>query len=126
MTCQTLACVADYDLPVIAVIFDNRSLGMVKQWQDMFYNKRYKDVEYNDRTDLVKLSEAFGVEAVRVESYDELLTVVKRAVRAGTALTVDVPVDQGELVFPMVPPGKWLKDVKLPPGFSIMTSMKSL
>jgi acetolactate synthase-1/2/3 large subunit len=92
----------------------------------MFYNKRYKDVEYNDRTDLVKLSEAFGVEAVRVESYDELLTVVKRAVRAGTALTVDVPVDQGELVFPMVPPGKWLKDVKLPPGFSIMTSMKSL
>jgi thiamine pyrophosphate-dependent acetolactate synthase large subunit-like protein len=51
---------------------------------------------------------------------------VKRAVRAGTALTVDVPVDQGELVFPMVPPGKWLKDVKLPPGFSIMTSMKSL
>jgi acetolactate synthase I/II/III large subunit len=125
MTCQTLACVADYDLPVIAVIFDNRSLGMVKQWQDMFYNKRYKDVEYNDRTDLVKLSEAFGVEAVRVESYDELLTVVKRAVRAGTALTVDVPVDQGELVFPMVPPGKWLKDVKLPPGFDLTQKVLS-
>ncbi|MEM1952174.1 MAG: biosynthetic-type acetolactate synthase large subunit [Candidatus Caldarchaeum sp.] len=119
MTCQTLACVADYDLPVITVIFDNRSLGMVKQWQDMFYNKRYKDVEYNDRTDLVKLSEAFGVEAVRVESYDELLKVVTRAARTNTALTVDVPVDVGELVFPMVPPGKWLEDVKLPPGFDL-------
>ncbi|MEM4190039.1 MAG: biosynthetic-type acetolactate synthase large subunit, partial [Candidatus Caldarchaeum sp.] len=72
MTCQTLACVADYQLPVITIIFDNRSLGMVKQWQDMFYDKRYKDVEYNDRTDLVKLSESFGGEAGRVESYDEL------------------------------------------------------
>ncbi len=119
MTCQTLACVADYELPVITVIFDNRSLGMVKQWQDMFYNKRYKDVEYNDRTDLVKLSEAFGVEAVRVESYDELLKAVMRAVRTNSALTVDVPVDTGELVFPMVPPGRWLEDVKLPPGFDL-------
>lgn len=123
MTCQTLACVSDYDLPVITVIFDNRSLGMVKQWQDMFYNKRYKDVEYNDRTDLVKLSEAFGVEAVRVESYDELLKVVMRAVRTNSALTVDVPVDTGELVFPMVPPGRWLEDVKLPPGFDLSQRM---
>lgn len=123
MTCQTLACVADYELPVITVIFDNRSLGMVKQWQDMFYNKRYKDVEYNDRTDLVKLSEAFGVEAVRVESYDELLKAVMRAVRTNSALTVDVPVDTGELVFPMVPPGRWLEDVKLPPGFDLSQRM---
>ncbi len=119
MTCQTLACVADYELPVITVIFDNRSLGMVKQWQEMFYSKRYKDVEYNDRTDLVKLSESFGVEAYRVEEYGELLNVVKRAVRTNTALTVDVPVDRGELVFPMVPPGKWLQEVKLPPGFDL-------
>ncbi|MEM2237672.1 MAG: biosynthetic-type acetolactate synthase large subunit [Candidatus Caldarchaeum sp.] len=119
MTCQTLACVADYELPVITVIFDNRSLGMVKQWQDMFYNKRYKDVEYNDRTDLVKLSESFGVEAFRVESYDELVKAVSRAVRTNSAVTVDVPVDRGELVFPMVPPGKWLQDVRLPPGFEL-------
>ncbi|MDW8093392.1 MAG: thiamine pyrophosphate-dependent enzyme, partial [Nitrososphaerota archaeon] len=94
MTCQTLACVADYELPVITVIFDNRSLGMVKQWQDMFYSKRYKDVEYNDRTDLIKLSEAFGVEAYRVETYDDLSNVVRRAVRTNSAVTVDVPVDR--------------------------------
>ncbi|MEM4281532.1 MAG: biosynthetic-type acetolactate synthase large subunit [Candidatus Caldarchaeum sp.] len=119
MTCQTLACVADYELPVITVIFDNRSLGMVKQWQDMFYSKRYKDVEYNDRTDLVKLSESFGVEAFRVESYDELVKAVSRAVRTNSAVTVDVPVDRGELVFPMVPPGKWLQEVRLPPGFDL-------
>ncbi|MEM1945552.1 MAG: biosynthetic-type acetolactate synthase large subunit [Candidatus Caldarchaeum sp.] len=119
MTCQALACVADYQLPVITIIFDNRSLGMVKQWQDLFYSKRYKDVEYNDRTDLVKLSESFGVEGFRVESYDELVKVVSRAVRTNSAVTVDVPVDRGELVFPMVPPGKWLQEVRLPPGFDL-------
>ncbi|MEM2973360.1 MAG: biosynthetic-type acetolactate synthase large subunit [Candidatus Caldarchaeum sp.] len=123
MTCQTLACVTDYECPVITVIFDNRSLGMVKQWQDMFYSKRYKDVEYNDRTDLLKLSEAFGVEAFRAETYEELSNIVRRAVRTNSAATIDVPVDKGELVFPMVPPGKWLQDVKLPPGFDLTQQM---
>ncbi|MEM4417327.1 MAG: thiamine pyrophosphate-dependent enzyme, partial [Nitrososphaerota archaeon] len=126
MTCQTLACVVDYNLPVITVIFDNRALGMVRQWQDMFYNKRYKDVDYTDRTDLVKLSESFGVEAIRAESYDELLKAVNRALRNNQALTVDVPVDRGELVFPMVPPGRWLTDVKLPPGFEIGARVLSM
>jgi len=126
MTCQTLACVTDYELPVVTIIFDNRALGMVRQWQDMFYNKRYKDVEYTDRTDLVKLSEAFGVEGVRVESYEELLANVKRAVRNNQAITVDVPVDRGELVFPMVPPGRWLTDVKLPPGFEVSERILSI
>ncbi len=126
MTCQTLACVTDYELPVVTVIFDNRTLGMVRQWQDMFYNKRYKDVDYTDRTDLVKLSEAFGVEGIRVESYEELLANVKRAIRNKQAITIDVPVDRGELVFPMVPPGRWLSDVKLPPGFEVSERILSV
>ncbi|MDJ0270168.1 MAG: biosynthetic-type acetolactate synthase large subunit [Aigarchaeota archaeon] len=119
MTCQTLACIADYNLPIITIIFDNRTLGMVRQWQDMFYQKRFKDVDYTDKTDLVKLSEAFGVEAVRVDSYEELTTVVKRAVRSNTAITIDVPIGREEMVFPMVPPGKWLSEVKLPPGLEL-------
>jgi len=126
MTCQTLACISDYNLPVITVIFDNRSLGMVRQWQNMFYKQRYKDVEYTDRTDLVKLSEAFGVEGVRVESYEELEKVVKQAVRENTAVTIDLPVGKEEMVFPMVPPGKWLSEVKLPPGLELYGKVSSV
>lgn len=126
MTCQTLACISDYNLPVITVIFDNRSLGMVRQWQNMFYKQRYKDVEYTDRTDLVKLSESFGVEGFRVESYEELEKVIKRAVKENTAVTIDLPVGREEMVFPMVPPGKWLSEVKLPPGLELYGKVSSV
>ncbi|GBC70635.1 Acetolactate synthase large subunit [Candidatus Calditenuaceae archaeon HR02] len=125
MTCQTLGTIVEYDLPVITVIFDNRSLGMVRQWQDLFYKKRFKDVDIEDRTNLVKLSEAFGVEGIFVESYEELRTALRRAIRNNEALVIDVPIDKDEKVFPMVPPGKWLADVILPPGFSSYVEEKT-
>ncbi|MEM1534457.1 MAG: biosynthetic-type acetolactate synthase large subunit [Nitrososphaerota archaeon] len=118
MTCQTLGTIVEYDLPVITVIFDNRALGMVRQWQDLFYKKRFKDVDIEDRTNLIKLSEAFGVEGVFVESYEELKTTLRRAIRNDEPVVIDVPIGKDEKVFPMVPPGKWLADVILPPGFS--------
>jgi len=126
MTCQTLACIKDYDLPVISVIFDNRTLGMVRQWQDMFYGKRYKDVDYTDTTDLVKLSESFGVPGTRVETYEELRSTVRKAVRNNEAITIDVPTNREESVYPMVPPGKWLADVLLPPGFELQSKTPSI
>jgi len=126
MTCQTLACIKDYNLPVISVIFDNRALGMVRQWQNMFYQRRFKDVDYTDTTDLVKLSEAFGVEAIRVDTYEGISAAVRRAVRNNEAITIDVPTDRDEMVFPMVPPGKWLAEVKLPPGFEVYDKISSL
>ncbi|MEN3048007.1 MAG: biosynthetic-type acetolactate synthase large subunit [Candidatus Caldarchaeales archaeon] len=118
MTCQTLANVAENDVPVITVIFDNRSLGMVRQWQDLFYRRRYKDVDFTDITNLVKLSEAFGVEAHFVQDYGELVSHVRRAVRSEQAVVLDVPVSRDEKVFPMVPPGRPLEETIYPPGFS--------
>ncbi len=119
MTCQCLGTIVEYDYPVITVIFDNRALGMVRQWQDLFYKKRFKDVDIEDRTNLVKLAESFGVEGVFVESYDELRSVLRRAIRNDEAIVIDVPIDKDEKVFPMVPPGRWLAETILPPGFSI-------
>ncbi|MCS7145583.1 MAG: biosynthetic-type acetolactate synthase large subunit [Nitrososphaerota archaeon] len=118
MTCQALGTIVEYDLPVITVIFDNRALGMVRQWQDLFYKKRFKDTDLEDRTNLLKLSEAFGVEGVFVESYEELRSALRRAIRNNDAIVIDVPIEKSEKVFPMVPPGRWLADVILPPGFS--------
>jgi acetolactate synthase-1/2/3 large subunit len=119
MTCQCLGTIVEYDYPVITVIFDNRALGMVRQWQDLFYKKRFKDVDIEDRTNLVKLAESLGVEGVFVESYDELRSVLRRAIRNDEAIVIDVPIDKDEKVFPMVPPGRWLAETILPPGFSI-------
>lgn len=118
MTCQTLANVAENDVPVITVVFDNRSLGMVRQWQDLFYKRRFKDVDFTDVTNLVKLSEAFGVEAHFVQDYGELVSHVRRAIRSEQALVLDVPVSRDEKVFPMVPPGRPLEETIYPPGFS--------
>lgn len=118
MTCQTLANVAENDVPVITVIFDNRSLGMVRQWQDLFYRRRYKDVDFTDLTNLVKLSEAFGVEAHFVQDYSDLRAHVRRAIRSDQAIVLDVPVNRDERVFPMVPPGRPLEETIYPPGFS--------
>jgi acetolactate synthase-1/2/3 large subunit len=118
MTCQCLGTIVEYDYPVITVVFDNRALGMVRQWQDLFYKKRFKDVDIEDRTNLIKLAESFGVEGVFVESYEELRSALRRAIRNDEAILIDVPIDKDEKVFPMVPPGKWLSDIILPPGFS--------
>lgn len=118
MTCQTLSNVAEYDLPVITVILDNRSLGMVRQWQDLFYRRRFKDVDFSDITNLVRLSEAFGVEGHFVQSYDELRSHIRRAIRNDQAVVLDVPISRDEKVFPMVPPGRSVEDLILPPGWS--------
>lgn len=126
MTCQALGTIVEYDFPVISVIFDNRALGMVRQWQDLFYKKRFKDVDIEDRTNLVKLAESFGVEGVFVDSYEELRAVLRRAIRNDEAIVIDVPIDKDEKVFPMVPPGKWLADVILPPGYSAYVEEKTV
>jgi acetolactate synthase-1/2/3 large subunit len=117
MTCQTLSNIAEYNYPVITVIFDNRSLGMVRQWQDLFYMKRFKDVDLTEITNFVKLAEAFGVEGVLAQSYEEVRKALRRAVRNDEAIVIDVPIDKNEKVFPMVPPGKWLAEYISPPGF---------
>ncbi|MCS7142989.1 MAG: biosynthetic-type acetolactate synthase large subunit [Aigarchaeota archaeon] len=125
MTCQTLASIAEYGYPVIVVVFDNRTLGMVRQWQDMFYRKRIKDSDIPDLTDIIKLSQSFGVEAVFVDSLESLRSSVRRAVANDEALVLDVPIHKDEKVYPMVPPGKYLSDVIVPPGFEVHAKLQT-
>ncbi len=127
MTCQSLIPIAQYDIPIICIIFNNRVLGMIRQWQDFFYQKRYKDESLNiylkkyvsKSVDYVKLAESMGVEGALAESLDDLRMLIRRAVRAGQALVIDLPIDKDERVLPMVPPGKWLSQMIVPQGFDI-------
>ncbi len=111
MTENSLATSVEEELPVVVVVLNNRMLGMVAQWQRLFYGRRYIGVKLGRSPDFVKLAEAYGAEGVRPESIEEFERAVKNAVAAEVSTVIDVPIDPEENVFPMVPPGKGLKDI---------------
>jgi acetolactate synthase I/II/III large subunit len=110
MTENGLATAVEEELPVIVVVLNNNVLGMVAQWQRLFYNRRYSAVKLNGTPDFVKLADAYGAEGVRVGSYEEFRSAVRRAIKADVPTVIDVPIDPEENVMPMVPPGMGLKD----------------
>jgi acetolactate synthase-1/2/3 large subunit len=106
MNCHELITSANYNIPVINVIFNNRSLGMVKQWQEMFYGGRLSQVKIPEGPDYVKLAEACGVDGYKVTEPEHLENTVKNAIEANKPALIDVSVDPDENVFPMVPAGE--------------------
>lgn len=116
MTMNSLAVSIEEDIPVIVVIFNNRSLGMVEQWQRLFYNRRYSEVKLGATPDFVKLAEAYGAHGIRAGSLQELEEALKEALRSEVTTVIDVPMSSEQDVFPFVPPGKGLKDMMLGPG----------
>ncbi|MCP8318540.1 MAG: biosynthetic-type acetolactate synthase large subunit [Candidatus Methylarchaceae archaeon HK01B] len=110
MTANSLATSVVEKIPVIVVILNNSMLGMVAQWQRLFYNRRYSAVELGVAPDFVKLAEAFGAQGFRIDSIDEFTKVVKGALKSEVTTVIDVPISPEENVFPMVPAGKGLKD----------------
>jgi len=113
MTSQNLATAVSEDLPVIVVVFDNRSLGMVRQWQVMFLEKRCTEVDLGPSPDIEKLAKAFGAEGYSVGSYQEFREAFRRSLRNEICTIIDVPIHPDEKVLPMVPPGKPLTEVIL-------------
>jgi acetolactate synthase-1/2/3 large subunit len=111
MTENSLATSIEEELPVIVVVLNNKMLGMVAQWQRLFYNHRYSAVKLNGNPDFVKLAEAYGAEGVRPDSMKELEIAVKRAIKSDVTTVIDVEIDPEENVLPMVPPGMGLKDI---------------
>jgi acetolactate synthase-1/2/3 large subunit len=110
MTEQELGTSVTEDIPVIVVILNNSMLGMVAQWQRLFYKGRYAAVKLGSVPDFVKLAQAYGAEGVRVGSLDEFSGAMKKALKTEVTTVIDVPISPEDDVFPMVPPGKGLKD----------------
>ncbi|MFC2162335.1 biosynthetic-type acetolactate synthase large subunit [Candidatus Altiarchaeota archaeon] len=111
MTCQDMATCIEEDIPVTILILKNKYLGMVKQWQDLFYDKRRSHTYLGDVPDFVKFAEAFGGNGIKVERPSEISEALKTAMRSDKATIVDVPVDPDEHILPMVPAGGRLCDM---------------
>jgi len=111
MTGNNLATAVDEHIPVISVIFDNRSLGLVRQVQDLFQNKRIVGVDYGPSPDFVKYAEAFSALGFNADSYEELEKAIKTAIREDMPTVIRLPIDKNELALPTLPPGGKLKQV---------------
>lgn len=113
MNCQELATAADYGVNVKVIVMNNHVLGMVSQWQRMFYGERYSQSKLNGKTDYVKLAEAMGVHGLRVSEPEKLEEVIKQALAIDGPVLVDVLLPEVEDVLPMVPAGGRLDQMVL-------------
>jgi len=113
MNCQEFATIADHDIDVKVVIFENHLLGMVGQWQRLFYNHHYSASELKGKRDFVKLAEAMGLRGYRLEKAEEIETRLPEILAEPGPAVIDCIVPQEENVLPMVPGGKRLDQMVL-------------
>ena len=111
MNMQEMATAAINDVPVKVVIVDNRALGMVRQWQTLFYNKRYSASELDSVPDFVKIADAYGWKAERVERPEDVVPAIERMLADEGSYLIDLVISRDQNVYPMVRPGKGLDDV---------------
>ena len=108
------ACTAvSYKLPVITVIFNNTVLGMVRQWQTVFYGKRYSSTDPHRQTDYVKLAEGFGAKGYCCKTLDEFSAAFAEALKAEGPVWIECRIDKDEKVLPMIPAGGSIEDIIL-------------
>jgi acetolactate synthase-1/2/3 large subunit len=111
MTGNNLATAVDENIPVIAVVNDNRTLGLVRQVQDMFQSKRIVGVDYGNSPNILKYAESFGAEAFDANNYSDISEFIGKAIRDNVPAVIRVPVDKEELALPTLPPGGKLREV---------------
>ena len=111
MNMNEIATATRYNIPVIQVILNNHVLGMVRQWQTLFYDHRYSHTILNDNVDFVKLAEAMGAEGIRVTKKEEVEPALKKALASKGTVVLDCWINQDLSVFPMVPAGANIDDV---------------
>ncbi|MBP2031245.1 acetolactate synthase-1/2/3 large subunit [Methanohalophilus levihalophilus] len=111
MNMQELATVMQNDIPVIVVIMNNGWLGMVRQWQELFFDKRYSFTCIQDSVDFVKLAEAFGALGIRVTKEEEVKPAIEKAIEANKPTVIDFIVECEENVSPMVPAGAAINEI---------------
>lgn len=111
MTMSELATIVENNIPVKFALLNNRFLGMVRQWQQFFYNKEYTHTEYKRNPDFVKLTEAFGLMGIRVTNRDQVSDAIKQAMECPGPALIDFMIEEEENVYPMIPAGKAVEDL---------------
>ncbi len=110
MNMNEIATATRYDIPIIQIVFNNHALGMVRQWQTLFYGKRYSSTILEDKVDYCKLSEAMGAKAIRVTRKEEVDDAIRTAIEAKEPVVIEVVIDHDDKVWPMVAPGAAIEE----------------
>ena len=111
MNLNELVTMKSYDLPVIVLVMNNTVLGMVRQWQKLFYGRRFSQTDPHRATDFVKLANAFGVEGMRITKSEEIMSTLKKALDMNTTVVIDCQISPDANVLPMIPPGKTVNEI---------------
>ena len=114
MTIQELGTILQYRIPVKIVLLNNDFLGMVRQWQDMFYHKRYASTELVN-PDFVMVARGFGIEGLKITQRDDLSEGIDRMLQSEDAFLLEVSVEKEGNIFPMIEPGKAVNEMILEP-----------
>lgn len=110
MNMNELATASRYNIPIIQIIINNHVLGMVRQWQTLFYDKRYSQTVLEDKVDFVKVSEGLGCDAVRITKKEEVEPALRKAIESGRPTVIECVIEEDDKVFPMVPAGAAISD----------------
>lgn len=111
MNINELATASRYNIPIIQVVINNHVLGMVRQWQTLFYDKHYSATVLNDKVDFVKVAEGFGCKAIRVTKREEVAPAIQEALEYNGPVVLDCIIQEDDKVFPMVAPGAPISEV---------------
>ncbi len=111
MNLNELVTLKSYNLPVIVLVMNNQVLGMVRQWQKLFYGSRFSQTDPKRATDFVKLAEAFGIVGMRIEKAEEIRDVINDAIDLNGPVVIDVRISPDANVLPMIPPGKTVNEI---------------
>ena len=111
MNLNELATAVTYNIPLIIVLANNGVLGMVRQWQNLFFGKRFSQTVLERKTDFVKLAEAFGAVGMRATNINEFEDAFKKALEINGPVVIDTYIDKDEFVLPMLPPGGSIDDI---------------
>ena len=111
MNLNELVTMKSFDLPVIVLVMNNTVLGMVRQWQKLFYGSRFSQTDPHRATDFIKLANAFGVEGMRITKSEEIMPTLKKALEMNTTVVIDCQISPDVNVLPMIPPGKTVNEI---------------
>lgn len=111
MNLNELATAATQNLPIVIILMNNGVLGMVRQWQNLFFDKHYSQTVLERKTDFVKLAEAFGIKGYRISNVSQMKDVIDQAFKEKGPVLVDCYIDKDEFVLPMLPPGGSFEDI---------------
>ncbi len=111
MNMNEIATAVRYNIPIVQIVFNNHVLGMVRQWQALFYGQRYSHTTLNDSVDFVKLAEAMGAKAYRITKKEEVEPVIKEAIVLNRPVVLDCQIASDDKVWPMVAPGAAIEEV---------------